>query len=169
MNHSDWQTWLFSQQQPPSVNPLIPFAMVWQPHLEPSIPSASGIAQQTSPSSGRSVPSRYQTTHGRRQAAAPYTQPFVHESMRSIGGDYSTGAYPGMAHIGPSNSRTGRVRRRQPVIDEDEPHCWVQFGTDHAGRWSLPEETRTDSIDSLDYEVPYEDPERMLTFQSILY
>jgi len=167
MNYSDW---LFSQQQPPSVNPLIPFAMLWQPPLELSIPqaSASGIAQQTS-SSGRSVPSRYQTTHARRQAAAPYQQPIIREPLGTIRRDRPTGAYPSMAHVGTSNSRTGRVRRRQPVIDEDEPHCWVQFGTDHAGRWSLPEETRTDSIDSLDYEVPYEDPERMLTFQSILY
>jgi len=167
--NSHWQIWLVSQQQPPSVNPF--FAMLWQPPLQPPIPSPGdydGIVQQT-PGSGRSVPSRYQTNHGRRLAAAPYQQPLNHESLGSIREDHPTDTYPGMAHTSTSGSGTGRVRRRRPAIDEDEPHCWVQFGTDHAGRWSVPEESRTDSVDSLEYEVLYEDPERMLTFQSIPY
>jgi len=130
--NSHWQIWLVSQQQPPSVNPF--FAMLWQPPLQLPIPSPGdydGIAQQT-PGLGRSVPSRHQTNHGHRLAVAPYTQQ-PHESVRSIRGDYSTGAYPGMAQISPSNSRTDRTvshrGRRAPLLGavRDRPRRSLVF------------------------------------------
>src|ERR1700734_2552670 len=117
-----------------------PFA---QPLLQPPIgPAELGYIAQQEPSSGKSLPMRYQNSHGRRQAAAPYAQP----------------SHPGMAQTSANDSGAGRVRKPPPI---EETECWVQYGTDHTGLWTCPKESRTDSVDPLSYEVEYVDLQRM--------
>ena len=121
MNNSHWQTWPFLQPSHGNQKqqPFIPFPIPGQPLSQPPIAPVSpvgglGYAQQA-PSWGRSLPTRYQNSYGRRQAVAPYTQPTRHESLGSIGRDHPIG-----------NSGDGGVWRPQPVIEEkQQTHCWI--------------------------------------------
>jgi len=168
MNDSHWQTWpcmqwfLNRQQRPPPFvgNSLIPSDSTMQPLSQPPILPAgyNFAAHQISPSSGRSLPARYQKSYGRRQAASPYQHNSAQESLETVRRDYPTGTYLGMAQIGATDSGAGGVWRPQPVVEAS-----------HAGLWTCTEETPTDSVHADYYEVPYEGPQRMLILQSILY
>ena len=131
---------------------------------------SEALGMQT-PSSGRSRPTRYENSSGRRQAAAPYNLPNTHESSETTQRIRPTGTDLGMAHIGANNSQAGIVQGPPPVVvehKEAEP-IWVQFGVDHTGSWACIEPTRSDSKHSDYYEVPYVDPERKSISQFIPY
>ena len=132
-----------------------------QPSIRPIDLGYDSIGQQISPSSGRSQPSRYQNSHGRWQAVAPYHQTTNQGSLERIQRGRPTSTYPGMACTGDNDFGAGEEWQPQPVIEESkQTSCLIQFGTDHAGPWTSITETRTDSVHADYYEVSYIDPER---------
>jgi len=87
--------------------------------------------------------------------------------MGTIRRDRPTGTHLGMAHTG-DDSRAGAVQSPPSMVQQNEAEpTWVQFGLDHAGPWICTK--RTDAVTSLDYEVPYVDPEPKSNLQFIPY